>query len=98
MMALLEKDLLLAVTGMMALAVMLSLCSQADAFVAASFTGFPLAASLAFLALGPILDFKLVLMWQGAFRKDVVRRLIVVPAALVFAACMLLGSLGRFVS
>ncbi|MBI4804963.1 MAG: permease [Desulfovibrio sp.] len=92
---LLEKDLLLAVTGMMALAVTLSLCSQADAFVAASFTGFPMAASLAFLSLGPILDFKLVLMWQSAFKKDVVRLLIVVPAAMVFAACLLLGSYGR---
>ena len=93
--AVLEKDLLLSVVGMMALAVILSLCSQADAFVAASFTGFPLAARLAFLALGPILDFKLVLMWQGAFKPGVVRRLIVVPAVIVFCACMVLGAFGR---
>ncbi|WP_243362002.1 permease [Fundidesulfovibrio terrae] len=93
--ALLEKDLLLSVTGMMALAVILSLCSQADAFVAASFTGFPFAARLAFLALGPILDFKLVLMWQGAFKPGVVRRLILVPAVIVFSACMLLGAFAR---
>jgi uncharacterized membrane protein YraQ (UPF0718 family) len=93
--ALLEKDLLLSVTGMMALAVILSLCSQADAFVAASFTGFPLAARLAFLALGPILDFKLVLMWQGAFRPAAVRRLVIVPAVIVFSACMLLGAFER---
>lgn len=92
---LLEKDLLLSVTGMMALAVILSLCSQADAFVAASFTGFPFAARLAFLALGPILDFKLVLMWQGAFKPGVVRRLILVPAVIVFSACMLLGAFAR---
>jgi hypothetical protein len=93
--SLLEKDLLLSVTGMMALAVILSLCSQADAFVAASFSGFPMAARLAFMVLGPILDFKLVFMWNGAFRKDVVRLLILVPAALVFAACMLLGAFER---
>lgn len=93
--SLLEKDLLLSVTGMMALAVILSLCSQADAFVAASFAGFPMAARLAFLVLGPILDFKLVLMWQGTFRPTVVRRLILIPAALVFSACMLLGTFGR---
>ena len=93
--ALLEKDLLLAISGMMALAVILSLCSQADAFVAASFSGFPLAARLAFMVLGPVLDFKLVLMWQRAFRKDVVRLLIVVPAVLVFTACMLLGAFER---
>lgn len=90
--ALLEKDLLLSVTGMMALAVLLSLCSQADAFVAASFSGFPLAAKLAFMSLGPVLDFKLVLMWGRAFRGEVVRLLIIVPAVMIFAACMMLGS------
>jgi hypothetical protein len=93
--SLLEQDLLLSVTGMMVLAVMLSLCSQADAFVAASFSGFPLAARLAFMVLGPVLDFKLVFMWSGAFRKDVVRLLILVPVIMVFAACMLLGAFER---
>lgn len=92
---LLEKDLLLAVTGMMLLAVALSLCSQADAFVAASFSGFPQAAQLAFLALGPVLDIKLVLMWRGAFRPDVVRLLIIIPAVLIFCVSMLLGAYWR---
>ena len=91
LMGLLEKDLLLAVTAMMLLAIVLSLCSQADAFVAASFAGFPFAAKLAFLALGPVLDFKLVLMWSGVFRPDVIRILIAVPAGLVFCACLVLG-------
>jgi len=90
---LIEKDLLLSVTGMMGLAVVLSLCSQADAFVAASFTGFPLAAKAAFLALGPVLDLKLVLMWRGVFRPEITRLLVVIPAASIFAACMLLGAL-----
>jgi uncharacterized protein len=92
---LMERDLLLSVTGMMGLAVVLSLCSQADAFVAASFTGFPAAAKVAFLALGPVLDIKLVLMWRGVFRREVVNLLIVVPAVMVFAACMLLGAFER---
>uniref|UniRef100_A0A7C4EJJ3 Permease n=1 Tax=Fundidesulfovibrio putealis TaxID=270496 RepID=A0A7C4EJJ3_9BACT len=92
---LIEQDLLLSVTGMMFLAVTLSLCSQADAFVAASFTGFPLAAKLAFLALGPVLDIKLVLMWNGVFRPRVVRLLILIPVALVFGVLMLLGAAGR---
>jgi hypothetical protein len=34
-------------------------------------------------------------MWSGAFRKDVVRLLILVPVVLVFAACMLLGAFER---
>jgi uncharacterized membrane protein YraQ (UPF0718 family) len=42
-----------AVPGMMLLAVLLSVCSEADAFVAASFAMVPKAAQLAFLALGP---------------------------------------------
>lgn len=92
---LMEKDLLLSVTGMMGLAVVLSLCSQADAFVAASFSGFPLAAKVAFLALGPVLDIKLVLMWRGVFRREVVNLLVVAPAVMVFAACMLMGAFGR---
>ncbi|GFK94630.1 Putative two-component membrane permease complex subunit SMU_747c [Fundidesulfovibrio magnetotacticus] len=93
---LVEKDLLLSVSGMMGLAVVLSLCSQADAFVAASFSGFPLAAKAAFLALGPVLDIKLVLMWRGVFRPEIVRLLIVIPAASIFAACMLMGVLEKW--
>jgi hypothetical protein len=54
----------------MVLAVVLSLCSQADAFVAASFTSFPEPARLAFLAMGPMLDLKLFLMWRQVFEPD----------------------------
>jgi uncharacterized membrane protein YraQ (UPF0718 family) len=59
---------LTAVSGMMGLAVALNLCSEADAFVAASFYAFPLAAKLAFLVLGPMLDVKLMLMYSTVFR------------------------------
>lgn len=90
--SMMQGDLMLSVVGMMGLAVLLSLCSQADAFVAASFSGFPLAARLAFLALGPVLDVKLVLMWQGAFRYKVIKLLVIVPVVLVFSICMLLGA------
>lgn len=93
LMGIVEKDLFLSVLAMMGLAVALSLCSQADAFVAASFTGFVLPAKLAFLVLGPILDFKLVVMWGQSFRPAVVRVLILVPLAMVFGLCMTLGIL-----
>jgi hypothetical protein len=86
-----ENDVTLAIPGMMGLAVILSLCSQADAFVAASFTSFPQAARLAFLALGPMLDIKLMLMWRQVFTPRLVRILTVVPAAIVFFACLILG-------
>jgi len=86
-----ENDLALAIPGMMGLAVVLSLCSQADAFVAASFSTFPQAAKLAFLALGPMLDLKLMLMWRQVFSPRLARVLTVVPAAIVFIACVILG-------
>ena len=86
-----ENDLALAIPGMMALAVALSLCSQADAFVAASFSTFPQAAKLAFLALGPMLDLKLLLMWRQVFTPRLVRVLVFAPAAVVFAGCVILG-------
>lgn len=86
-----ENDMALAIPGMMLLAVCLSLCSQADAFVAASFSSFPLASRLAFLALGPMLDLKLLLMWRDVFTKRLVRLLVVVPAAIVFVACVIFG-------
>jgi uncharacterized membrane protein YraQ (UPF0718 family) len=73
----------LAILAMMGLAFALSLCSEADAFVAASFLGFPLAAQLAFLTFGPVADFKLALLYGGTFRRDVVLRIIFVAACVV---------------
>ena len=53
---------------MMAFAVVVTLCSEADAFVAASFGTLRPAAKLAFLVLGPMLDFKLIFMYTRIFR------------------------------
>jgi hypothetical protein len=53
---------------MMAFAVVVTLCSEADAFVAASFGTMRPAAKLAFLVLGPMLDFKLIMMYTRIFR------------------------------
>jgi len=53
---------------MMALAVLLCICSQADAFIAASFINLPPASKLAFLLLGPMLDLKLYMMYTRVFR------------------------------
>lgn len=66
---------------MMALAVMLNLCSEADAFLAASFQplGIPLSAQLSFMVLGPMLDIKLILMYLTVFSK----KMIVVLATLI---------------
>jgi uncharacterized membrane protein YraQ (UPF0718 family) len=63
---------LLSILVMMGLAVALCLCSEADAFVAASFTTLPSSAKLAFLTLGPMLDFKLYAMYTRVFRPRLI--------------------------
>jgi len=91
-------NLTASVVVMMGLAFVLSLCSEADAFVARSFMQFGTAAKLSFLVLGPMLDIKLIMMYLGVFR----RRLIVVIIASVLvlnfvvalATGLVLGSLG----
>jgi uncharacterized membrane protein YraQ (UPF0718 family) len=72
----------LSILIMMIMAIVLNLCSEADAFVAASFrsTPVPLTAQMAFMVLGPMLDIKLILMYFNVFRL----RAIVTLAALVF--------------
>jgi uncharacterized membrane protein YraQ (UPF0718 family) len=60
-----------AIAIMMGLAVALCICSQADAFVAASYT-MPPASKLAFLVLGPMLDFKLYSMYTRVFRPRLI--------------------------
>jgi len=89
-----ETDPLLSIMAMMLLAILLSLCSEADAFVAASFTTFPASAKLAFLALGPMLDIKLAIMFQAVFTRRVVTALLVVPPVMVFVLSYALALFG----
>lgn len=58
-----------AVLALAVLAVLLSICSEADAFVAASLRQFPLTARLAFLVVGPMVDLKLVSLQAGTFGR-----------------------------
>jgi uncharacterized protein len=51
------------------LAVVLSICSEADAFVAAGLSQFSLTARLAFLVVGPMVDLKLMAMQVGTFGR-----------------------------
>src|SRR5205823_8941879 len=62
----------LAIPAMMLLAVLMCLCSEADAFVAASFKQVHISAKLAFLVLGPMLDLKLLLMYTRVFRRKLI--------------------------
>ncbi len=63
----LASDPVLSVVALALLAVLLSICSEADAFVAASLSQFSLTARLAFLVVGPMVDLKLFAMQVGAF-------------------------------
>jgi uncharacterized membrane protein YraQ (UPF0718 family) len=66
---------------MMVLAFVLSLCSESDAFIAASFTQFGPGAQLAFLVFGPMVDFKLGAIYAGTFQRSVIRTLVVTVGA-----------------
>jgi hypothetical protein len=62
----------LAVPSLMGLAIVLSLCSTSDAFIAAPMTAFSMAAKLAFLVFGPMMDIKLLFMYSSVFQRKVV--------------------------
>jgi uncharacterized membrane protein YraQ (UPF0718 family) len=80
-----------AIVLMMLLAVGLNICSQADAFIAASFRNIlPFSAQMAFMLLGPMLDLKLVFMYTGIFRRRAIALFAVVVAMLVFQAVWVL--------
>lgn len=81
----LSQNPALSITAMMLLAFVLSLCSEADAFVAASFQGgLPNSAILAFLLFGPMMDIKNMLMLTQGFRMKFIIRLILTIAVVVF--------------
>lgn len=82
------KNPFAAVAGMSVLAVVLNLCSEADAFVAASFLTFPLAAKLAFLVLGPMVDLKLIAMYTTVFRAKAIVVITGLVVLLIFALCV----------
>lgn len=63
------SSILLSVLLMAALAFMLALCSEADAFVAASFSTIPMVGKLVFLTVGPAVDVKLVALQAGTFGR-----------------------------
>jgi uncharacterized protein len=82
----------IAILALMGMAFMLALCSEADAFVATSFTTFPLSAQLGFLVFGPILDAKLAAIYGATFRPPFIRRLLIVAVPLILAGSLLFGA------
>jgi uncharacterized protein len=63
---------ILSVVAMMLIAGILTLCSTSDAFIAATFTSFPMPARMAFLIFGPMFDFKLLFLYSALLKKRAV--------------------------
>lgn len=79
---------------MMSFAFVLSLCSTSDAFVASTFLhSFSGGSLLAFLVLGPMLDFKNMLMLLSVFKTKFVFYLAFLICALVFIGSVLTGGI-----
>ena len=78
---------LLAVLLLALLAVLLSICSEADAFVAAGLPQFSLTSRLVFLVVGPVIDIKLIAMHAGVFG----RRFALVFAPVTFITAIVLA-------
>jgi uncharacterized membrane protein YraQ (UPF0718 family) len=73
----------ISVLALMALAIVLSICSTVDAFIALSFVGtFTTGSILAFLVFGPMVDIKSTIMFMGVFRKRGVTYLVLLPFVL----------------
>src|SRR5581483_413761 len=89
----LTGHVVLAVVMMALLAVVLALCSEADAFVAASLTTLPLLPRLVFLVVGPAVDVKLFAMQAGMFG----RRFAIRFAPATFVVATVVGSVVGFV-
>jgi uncharacterized membrane protein YraQ (UPF0718 family) len=79
---------ILSLLAMMALAFLMSLCSESDAFVAASFVAFGPAAQLAFLVSGPMLDMKLGALYIGTYSKGFFRTVLVAVTATTLVATL----------
>jgi uncharacterized protein len=76
---------------MMGLAYVLSLCSEADAFIGASFNSiFPTSSILGFLIFGPMMDLKNTLMMLSVFRIKFVIGVLALIFSMVFITIMLI--------
>ena len=79
-----------AILIMMFMAILICLCSEADAFIAASFVALAPSAKAAFLTLGPMLDMKLFLMYTRIFRPRLIFTIIACVFSQVFVYAMIL--------
>lgn len=81
----LAGNLLVSVLVLALFAVIVAICSEADAFVAASMSAFPMTARLVFMVVGPVLDVKLFALQVATFG----RRFAMLFAPLTFVVAVL---------
>ena len=81
----------LSVLALGALAFVMAICSEADAFVAASMTQFSLTARLAFMVVGPMVDVKLVSLQAGTFGSRFASRFAPLTFVVAIASASLIG-------
>ncbi len=82
----------LAVLALSLLAVVLAICSEADAFVAAGLTEFSLTARLAFLVVGPMVDVKLMALQAGTFGKRFASRFAPLTFVVAVGTAVVIGT------
>jgi uncharacterized membrane protein YraQ (UPF0718 family) len=81
-----------AVVALGLLAVVMAICSEADAFVAASLTQFPLTARLAFMVVGPMVDVKLIALQAGTFGRAFAVRFAPLTFVVALASSAVVGA------
>jgi uncharacterized protein len=80
-----------AALALAALAVVMAICSEADAFVAASLTQFSLTARLAFMTVGPMVDVKLIALQTGTFGGRFAARFAPLTFVVAVGSALLVG-------
>lgn len=81
-----------AILFMMLLAFILSLCSEADAFIGASLLStFGIAPVMAFLLIGPMIDIKNLMMMVNSFKTRFIVQFISVSSLIIIIYCLFVG-------
>ena len=87
----LGEQLLLGIIVMAVLAVVLALCSEADAFVVASLSTMPLLPRLVFLVVGPAIDIKLFALQAGTLGRRFAARFAPMTFAVAILCAVVVG-------
>lgn len=81
----------LSVLFLAGLAIVLAVCSEADAFVAASLSGFSPVARLTFMVVGPMVDLKLIALQAGTFGRAFAVRFSTATAVVAVVCSAVIG-------